>query len=545
MCCSPSWTGSRSLPSLCADSAKKRLRKYWALPCRCVPGVGVYAEEETRRLTKAFDELFYSLAEKRLICWPGKTNWTNFPGIYEFPRELRKLRTLLVQFLVDLARPSQLTVNPFLRGFYFSGVRPVIVGDIAPAAPQVQAAEAGLDSGATRIFSVGGGQAAPAAVPARAAGSRKVPQWVFLTQLFNDVIVKDRVALAASGVSSRVNLLRRVGLALVALAGIVCAIGFIVSFIGNHSLESNVRTALHDVQSVQQPGANQLASFADLQKLDRLRQELVTSVRLSAGGVPWRLRWGLYVGDRIYPEARKAYFERFRQLLFAETQQRLLSALRGVPDKPGPNDSYEKTYNELKAYLITTSNHDKSTKEFLTPVLMDHWRAGRDVDSDRGHLAKQQFDFYSKELASSNPFSSANESGAIERARTYLSQFPLVDRLYAQLLAAVPRQFDTSFNDQFPNSVGVLISKQHVGGAFTRDGFKFVKDAISDPSHYINAEEWVLGPVKASNVDRGALQQKLTDRYAKAFIDEWWAVLHNSSVEKYRDFNDADGKLES
>ncbi len=290
--------------------------------------VGVYAEEETRRLTKAFDELFYSLAERRLDLLGRENEQGKLPGIYEFPREFRKLRTLLVQFLVDLARPSQLSVNPFLRGFYFSGVRPVFVGDIAPAAPQVQAAEAGLDSGATRIFSAGGGPAAPAAVSARGAGSRKVPQWVFLTQLFNNVIVKDRVALAASGVSTRVNLLRRVALALVALAGIVCAIGFTVSFIGNHSLESNVRTAVRDVQAVQQPRADQLASLTDLQKLDQLRQELVTLSDYQQER-PWRLRWGLYIGDRIYPEARKAYFDRFHQLLFAETQQRLLSALRG------------------------------------------------------------------------------------------------------------------------------------------------------------------------------------------------------------------------
>ena len=303
------------------------------LPVRS-SAVGVYAEEETRRLTKAFDELFYSLAERRLGLLGRENEQDKLPGIYEFPRELRKLRTLLVQFLVDLARPSQLSVNPFLRGFYFSGVRPVIVGDIVAAAPQVQAAEVGLDSGATRIFNVGGGPSAPAAVPTRTAGSRKVPQWVFLTQLFNAVIVKDRVALAASGVSTRVNLLRRVALGLVALAGIVCAIGFVVSFIGNRRLESNVRTALHDVQSVRQPGANQLASFAELQKLDGLRQELVTLSGYQQDGVPWSLRWGLYVGDRIYPEARRIYFERFGQLLFAETQGRLLSALRGCLTSP-------------------------------------------------------------------------------------------------------------------------------------------------------------------------------------------------------------------
>jgi len=43
--------------------------------------------------------LFYSLAEKRvdLLSIAGQTE--KLPGIYEFPRELRKLRQLLVQFL--------------------------------------------------------------------------------------------------------------------------------------------------------------------------------------------------------------------------------------------------------------------------------------------------------------------------------------------------------------------------------------------------------------------------------------------------------------
>src|SRR5271165_1862060 len=102
------------------------------LPVRS-SAAGVYAEEETRRLTKAFDEIFYSLAEKRLDLLAREHERDKLPGIYEFPRELRKLRTLLVQFLVDLARPGQLSANPFLRGFYFSGVRPVIVDDVVPA----------------------------------------------------------------------------------------------------------------------------------------------------------------------------------------------------------------------------------------------------------------------------------------------------------------------------------------------------------------------------------------------------------------------------
>ena len=513
------------------------------LPVRSL-ATGVYAEEETKRLTKAFDELFYSLAERRLDLLAREYENDKLPGIYEFPRELRKLRTLLVQFLVDLARPSQLSVNPFLRGFYFSGVRPVLVDDVVPAAPQAQASEAELDAGATRIFGGGSHQLAHPAVPGRSAGSRKVPQWVFLTRLFNDVIVKDRVALAASALSTRVNLLRRIVLGFIALVAIVCTIGFIVSFIGNHSLENNVRVATEDLRTVQ-PAGNQPPSFADLQKLDRLRQELVTLSGYQRDGVPIRVRWGLYVGDQVYPDARRIYFDYFRQLLFSDAQGRLVKGLQSVPDKPGPNDSYDKTYKELKAYLITTSNNDKSTKEFLSPVLSDHWTAGREIDSDRQNLAKRQFDFYSTELATANPFSSTNETTVIDKARTYLLQFGGIDLVYSPLLAEASRRNPAvSFNEAFHESAGVVLSNHVVLGGFTKDGFAFMQAAMRDPSHYIHGEEWVLGRTAAVGLDQSTLQQRLTQRYYAEFITEWLKVLQTSRVEGYRDLNDADKKLE-
>jgi type VI secretion system protein ImpL len=511
------------------------------LPVRSL-ATGVYAEEETKRLTKAFDELFYSLAGRRLDLLAQENEIDKLPGIYEFPRELRKLRTLLVQFLVDLARPSQLSVNPFLRGFYFSGVRPVLVDDVVPASPQVQASEAAFDAGATRIF--GGVSQAARAIPTRSARSRKVPKWVFLTRLFNDVIVKDRVALAASGLSARVNLLRRIALGFVVLVAVVCMIGFIVSFIGNHSLESNVRAATDDLRTVQSV-SNQPPSLADLQKLDRLRQELGTLSSYQRNGLPVRFRWGLYVGDQIYPDTRRIYFDYFHQLLFADTQASLLKSLRAVPGKPGQNDSYDKTYKELKAYLITTSNNDKSTKEFLSPVLADHWMAGREIDSDRQSLAKRQFDFYSTQLATANPFSSANETTVVDKARNYLLQFGGIDRFYSPLVAEASRRNPTvSFNEEFPDSKGVVASNYTVRGAFTRGGFEFMQTAMRDPSHYIHGEEWVLGKTTASELDQSTLQQRLTQRYYEEFIAEWLKVLQTSRVEGYRDLNDADKKLE-
>ena len=513
------------------------------LPVRSL-STGVYADEESRRLTKAFDELSYALAERRIDLLVREHEAEKLPSIYEFPRELRKLRTLLVQFLVELARPSQLGVNPFLRGFYFCGVRPVIVEDVVgAAAPEVRAPEPSMDAGATRIFSAGGGMLAPAPVPVRTAGSRKVPQWSFLTQLFNDIIVKDRVALAASGFSSRVNLLRRVMLAIVALIGVVCIAGFVISFLGNHALESDVRAATADLRTVH---ATHEPSLADLQKLDHLRQDLTTIVTYHKEGVPFSLRWGLYSGDEIYPEAKKVYFERFRQLLFTDTQAKLLGDLRALPDKPGPNDAYETAYNELKAYLITTSNNDKSTKEFLSPVLLSEWRSGKQIDDERALLADQQFDFYSTELASANPFSANNDPGAIARARVYLSHFAGIDRFYLPLLSsASTKNPDASFSEQFHEAAGVVISPHKVRGTFTRGGFQFMQQAMQNPSLFMAGEEWVLGKATASELDPATLQQKMRERYYQDFTSEWRTVLQTSAVAQYKDIADASQKLET
>ena len=510
------------------------------LPVRGSQSAGVYAEEETRRLTKAFDDLFYSLAEKRCDLLARENEAQKRAAVYEFPRELRKIRTLLVQFLVDLARPSQLRSNPFLRGFYFCGVRPIVVDDVAPAAPE-SFAEPAFDAGATRIFG-GGPQLRSAAVPAPVAASRKVPQWVFVTQLLNDVILKDRVALSTSGFSTRVNLLRRVMLIAAVCVGLILAIAFTISFFGNRALTSAVAQAASEIPRVELR-AGQLPAAADLRRLENLRQAVVLLESYEKDGAPWHLRWGLYTGDRLYPAARELYFARFREMLFGQTQDRLLAWLRGLPNSPPPNDSYEKTYNALKAYLITTSNNEKSTVDFLSPALLSAWKAGQDIDPERSALAKQQFDFYSAELASANPYSSDNDSATVARSRSYLSQFGGIDRYYVLLIAAASNKVPpVSFNEQFRDSAGAVLGDYRVQGAFTRDGFKFVQGQIRDISNYIGGEDWVLGKVTASDLNTTTLQQKLSERYYQDYVKEWHTALDKAQVVRFQQ-KDAEAKL--
>ncbi|HLV85442.1 MAG TPA: ImcF-related family protein [Candidatus Sulfotelmatobacter sp.] len=518
------------------------------LPLRSL-NAGVYADEETRRLGKSFDEIFYSLAERRIQLLPREHESEKLPAIYEFPRELNKLKALLVQFLVDLARPSHLGTNPFLRGFYFTGVRPVVVDDVVQARQvAIEADETDLNQGATQIFRGVGAQLQQPAVAARSGGPRRMPQWIFLTSLFNDILVKDRVALAASGSSSRVFFLRRFLLGILVLIGLVLLTGFTVSFIRNRSLESRVQQEVSDVSTMQTP-TGQPAMLGDLQKLERLRAELVQLAEYEENGPPLTMRWGLYTGDRVYRDAKPVYFDRFQRVLFAETLKRITENLSALQDKSAanaPNDAYEKAYNELKAYLITTepTDHDKSTKEFLTPVLMTHWIADRDIDKDRQDLARLQFDFYSVVLAKEIPFSNGSSRMLIDQARAYLQQFAGIDRYYVQLLGkASQNNHDASFNEQYPDSKGIVVSEHKVKGAFTRGGFQFVQDALKDPRLYMSGEEWVVGK-GAQELDPAMVRQKLSERYNNDFVAGWNEVLKTSSVAGYASYQDADKKLE-
>src|SRR6185436_13325771 len=147
--------------------------------------------------TADFERLFRSLADARPEFLGRESDATKGPGTYEFPREFRKIRPAMVQFLVDICQPSQLTVGPFLRGFYFTGVRPVVINESAPVSAAVPEQQSyGGPAGATGIFSargMPGGAAAPSpAAPAPVLGTKKVPQWLFLAHLFNDVLLADR-----------------------------------------------------------------------------------------------------------------------------------------------------------------------------------------------------------------------------------------------------------------------------------------------------------------------------------------------------------------
>ena len=223
-----------------------------------------------------------------------------------------------------------------------------------------------------------------------------------------------------------------------------------MSFFKNRGLESDVRQASAATAGAE-PAAGSVASVESLQGLESLRQTLAVLSDYKRNGAPFGFRWGLYVGNDLYPQAYKLYFARFKQLLLVRPKTRC--SKRYAACLPHRVPSTGRTYDTLKAYLITTSNHDKSTRNFLSPGPVESLerRAQRGIRAPAARAEAVRV--LRDELKIENPYTSENDGVAVERARRYLAQFAGFERVYQAMLAdAAKTSPPINFNRQFPGS---------------------------------------------------------------------------------------------
>src|ERR1035441_696135 len=80
----------------------------------------------------------------------------------------------------------------------------------------------------------------------------------------------------------------------------------------------------------------------------------------------------------------------------------------------------------------------------------------------------------------------------VAHARLYLNGFQGFQHVYQSMLAAANHKVQgVNFNSKFPGSVQEIVDAYTVQGAFTKDGFAFMQDAILHPDPYFRGEEWV------------------------------------------------------
>lgn len=497
-----------------------------ALPVQPRPDPGTHGEREGARVAAAFDGIVRRLAERRLLLLPRSGAAAG--SAYEFPREIRKLSGLATSFLVELCRPGQRAVGPFLRGFWFVGVRPVLVDAPAPL-PQASAPSTGGGMDATRVFrlqDLQGFQSAPAA-QATAGTGRRVPQWVFHERIFRDVLLGDVVGRAITGGGATVDLLRRTALGGAAASLLALLALSTFSFFGNRGLQREARVALEGVARLES-SEPELASLDDLRRLEALRQLGVRLREYEIGRPPLGLRMGLYRGSEVFREVRAGYFQALDRVALGRVHQILGAELSSLPDAPDAASEYGRTYASLKAYLITTEHPERSTPDFLSPVLLDRWVGARSngADGEWGELARRQLDFYATELALEDPYRRALDAGAVVRARAYLNQFAGVDRFYQALVGAASEGNEpVRFGRIYPGSESILQNPHEVPGAFTEGGWSVVQESLADIDRLLGQESWVVGDQALAAVDRARLAEEIRALYLRDYRSQWERFL--------------------
>jgi len=498
---------------------------------------GLYNRWQSRRLEQALERVFHTLSQRRPEVMAREGSHQDRAAAYEFPREFRKVTDRARDFLLELTRPSQLRISPFLRGFYFTGIRPVAL-DARPE-PSVAAPMPQMAKGATMLFDPSQVRGAPAAPPPPTRG--RVAQWTFLQRLFPDIVLQDKVAVEASlggpGMAFRKRALLASGFGLMALV----ALFIFVSFLGNRRLQRETREAIQAVEDVRSPGLS-VPSVEDLERLEVLRAQVAKLAGYEREGRPLWIRWGLYSGGVLFTQSRRLYFQRFRTLLFESTRAALATSLGNLSPE-STQEEYEAKYRALKAYLITTSFPDSSSSSFMGPVLLEEWQGGRVVDEERLALARAQFDLYASELPHGNPYGDPPDNLTVERARAFLRANANEQSFYAAMLSQANSQFPSiQFNRDYPGSGRYVVSTREVPGAFTLGGWQFVLQGLASASDFFQRESYVVGGDYFSGIDPVAMASSLRTRYQQEYVRTWMDFLSSASVTN-PGLNGAEGSL--
>lgn len=454
---------------------------------------GIYNQEQAARLNGSFDQLENSFLDSRMELLRRENESALTPNTFEFPREYRKLRDDMVRFLVELGRPSQLQATPFLRGFYFTGARPVTVG-----------------------------------------GAR-VPQWVFLPGFFRDALLGDRLAFQAASANTGAGEVRNWLLGAATAVSLIWLAGATVSFFNNRLIAQTSR------EVGTRAATPRLGSLESLRAVEELRLPASVVSDHMKFRPPMSYRWGLYPGEPMQAAVRDTYCRELQRSLLSETRKTLALRLAALPPAPGPADDYDTPYGDLKAYLMLTSNRERSDPAFLASLPPDRWALGAAVPDELAKLARTQFRFLGEQGTSGLCGEAAN-SDAVERARAYLKRFPLLDRAYRSMLDEVNRQGPPV---RFVDSTNAMSDPREVGFAFSKPGYGLMKSALGKALEYLDREEWVLGKNNPSGTSQDKLLSDLSARYDSDFVAQWNAFVDGASVHRFANLKDAAAKLTS
>jgi type VI secretion system protein ImpL len=497
----------------------------------------VWAEAATKRLNGYFNSLFLRLSDRRLLALAQELEPLRKPSVYEFPREFKRIRAPLVQFLVDVFKPDPLKAGPRLRGFFFTGTRK---GERAGA----------IDLGATGLQPLSGSPGATQIFrpdvtsmfnkPALRSGSVPlVDRWLFLTDFFHKVLTQDRPRVKHIAAPSRIESYRPIAIGVAACLVVLLTFIWSLSWLENWNLISSVRTSVENVRR-----GNATLSLSNLQALDQLRRQLEDLEKNDS----LSLHWGLYTGDTLYASARKVYFERLKNLSLDRLNQAIAAKLTqaGVSNQAG---SATPIYDRLKTHRTMTALACTVDGPLISRVLQESTAdAHPGLEYQQLALLRSQLDYYASQLGKKGelPVSLPEDPVAEANARTFLRRAGGLEQQLRALLSEVSQQSKPlQVADYADDYRSVLTGPAEVSGVFTKKGQALFEDRIAKGNFGSGGEACVTGDTGGLAEQSADLQVKdrLRSLYYRQYADSWRTFIGAYNVIRYAGPDDAARKL--
>ena len=429
-----------------------------------------------------FDLLLQRLHHRLLARLSQERDLRRRSLIYAFPRQLAALKQTLEQFINDVFLPSRFEEPPMLRGVYFtSGTQegaPIdrLMGSIARTF--------GLDQ---QALAQHGGQG----------------RSYFITDLLKRVIIgESQLAGTNLRLERRRAWLQRGAYAGTVALAVVAAMAWFTSYARNRAYVDEV--SVHGSVSGQILAETLPTDHDVLAALPAVNSvyEIPGGQVDRDSGTPFLMGLGLYQGDKLGGEARRAY----GRVLDGELLPRVMLLLEDQI-RDAPSSAYQ--FAALKAYLLLDGNeyheeYEDGGREFLIEWLIWNWE--QELPRDFPEAERQRLRAHAEALFETQPLVLPLEIDGrlIEDARRALKRLSVEERIYAQIKSSPGAQELDEFTVAdaggpaaqlvFRRSGGGSLS-QGIPGLFTYGGFHdfFLKqkDELVDEAV---AESWVLGP---------------------------------------------------
>jgi type VI secretion system protein ImpL len=501
----------------------------------------VWADAETRRLNRAFQSLFGRLSDRRLLTLTVEPDPSHKPAAYEFPREFKRIRPALVQFLVDVFKPDPLKLSPRLRGFFFVGTKKVErVLNPGDAKSTYSSQRKAFD--ATQIFKPGmrvpSGDPSVLGKSAASSAGQLADRWVFLTELFHRVLPGDRPPIANTSGRTRLDPHRKY-----VLGGAVALAGFLIfvwtfSWIGNWRLSGRVGRAVNAAQT-----GDGTLSLQNLQTLGRLRDEIE---RLEADR-SLILHWGLYQGDTLLDVAQRAYFERLKQLSLDGINRVLAGHLEHASSEA---QSAAATRDRLETHRTITAGCSVDRPLISRVLKMTAVEVHPELSGEQLTLLQSQLDFYAGRFERNKqpPVKLAEKVSAVEEARNYLRSMGGLDQQLQSIVRQLNQQVKSASVTENTEDYRLLLKgNAEVIGAFTKAGYDLFDGLAAKVGNSGGDDSCVMGNSErveaVGNVLDPRTRDQLKSLYLLQYAKAWKEFLASYSVIPYRDAHDGAVRL--